>query len=406
MAADSFNEPQSLLGWQPAPNKRGTVDILWSCLTTLFLCTWTVIHLDISPQKQGLGDRFWRRTGWMIVGVFAPELITGIAMRQFLDAYHSSKRMHTAGYPRWSITHSFYVHMGGFRIERELFQARLPRTRDEQQRELAMLLEVQEEPNTYVPLDYYDRTFTYHAAISDAIPTGSFLPPRLSRDDITELSKAGFITKGLTCMQASWLLLQCIGRIAQRLPVTTLEVTTASFVLFTFSTYAFWWHKPFDTSIQTPVRATLNRTRIGDCFRNDGIDLGSRELINIIFGARVKTKDRSEPSSKFDICIQVVFVAWCSLFGAVHCLAWNEQFPTSQERLFWRISSLISTITVPCIRLAALSPNGYFGALFFLLTSAYIGGRCCLLIEAFTGLRALPKDAFKTVEWSDLLPHI
>lgn len=343
----------------------------------------------------------------MIVCLFAPELITGLAMKQFLDAYHSSQRMHAAGYPQWSITHSFYVHMGGFRIERELSQARLPRTRDEQQRELAMLLEVEEESNTCVPLEYYDRTFTHHAAIIDAIPTGSFLPPKLSRDDITELSSAGFITKGLTCMQASWLLLQCIGRITQRLPVTTLEVTTASFVLVTLVTYAFWWHKPFDTTIQTPVRATLNRKRIGDCFRNNGMDFsGCRRFINIIFGARVKTTDRFEPSSKFDICIQVVFVVWCSLFGAVHCLAWNEQFPTSKERLFWRISSLISTITIPCIRLAALSANPYFRVSFFFLTNAYIAGRLYLLIEAFTGLRALPKDAFKTVEWSNLLPHM
>ena len=53
--------------------------------------------------------------------------------------------------------------MGGFRIERELSQARLPRTRNEQRQELAVLLEVLEEPNTYLPLDYYDRTFTHHA---------------------------------------------------------------------------------------------------------------------------------------------------------------------------------------------------------------------------------------------------
>jgi hypothetical protein len=343
----------------------------------------------------------------MIAGLFAPELITGIAMRQFLDAYHSSKRMRAAGYPQWSIMHSFYVHMGGFRVERELSQARLPRTRDEQQRELAMLLGVQEELNTCVPLEYYDQTFTHHAAIIDAIPTGAFFPPRLSRDDITELSNAGFVTKGLTCMQASWLLLQCIGRISQRLPVTTLEVTTASFVLFTLVTYAFWWHKPFDTSIQTPVRATLNCKRIGDCFRNNGMDYAEgREIINIIFGARVKTTDRFEPSSKFDICIQAVFIVWCSLFGAVHCLAWNEQFPTPQERLFWRISSLISTITVPCIRLAALPTNWLFHIPLSFLTGTYITGRLYLLVEAFMGLRALPRDAFKTVEWSDLLPHI
>jgi len=39
-------------------NVRGTFDILWSCVFTLLICTWTVQHLNI--PEQTLESRTWR----------------------------------------------------------------------------------------------------------------------------------------------------------------------------------------------------------------------------------------------------------------------------------------------------------------------------------------------------------
>ena len=38
------------------PDGRGTVDLLWTCLGTVFLCTWTIQRLDIpsSTPKMSL----------------------------------------------------------------------------------------------------------------------------------------------------------------------------------------------------------------------------------------------------------------------------------------------------------------------------------------------------------------
>lgn len=34
-------------GWQPEPSGRGTWSIVWSCLTTILLCTWSALHLPV-----------------------------------------------------------------------------------------------------------------------------------------------------------------------------------------------------------------------------------------------------------------------------------------------------------------------------------------------------------------------
>src|SRR4051812_33110876 len=36
--------------WVSAPNIRGTSDILYSCLLTLFACIYTALHLNVPPR--------------------------------------------------------------------------------------------------------------------------------------------------------------------------------------------------------------------------------------------------------------------------------------------------------------------------------------------------------------------
>lgn len=39
-------------GWQPEPDGRGSWSIVWSCLVTVFLCTWSALHLKV-PKQHG-----------------------------------------------------------------------------------------------------------------------------------------------------------------------------------------------------------------------------------------------------------------------------------------------------------------------------------------------------------------
>jgi hypothetical protein len=69
--------------WHPEPQFRGTFQILSSCLVTIGLCVWTAVHLNVPEhdhkKKLWPSRQFWRKTGWLILGVFAPELVSRIA---------------------------------------------------------------------------------------------------------------------------------------------------------------------------------------------------------------------------------------------------------------------------------------------------------------------------------------
>lgn len=43
---------EGLHSFVSAPNVRGTLDILWSCLATIIACTYTVLHLNIPEQRD------------------------------------------------------------------------------------------------------------------------------------------------------------------------------------------------------------------------------------------------------------------------------------------------------------------------------------------------------------------
>jgi hypothetical protein len=82
----SMNSTSDIVGWVPEPNVRGTVGLLWSCLATVVLCTWSAIH----PNLPGTNDSKWmtlrRRIGYVILCLVAPELCVCNALDELLQA--------------------------------------------------------------------------------------------------------------------------------------------------------------------------------------------------------------------------------------------------------------------------------------------------------------------------------
>ncbi len=70
--------------------------------------------------------------------------------------------------------------------------------------------------------------------------------PDISKDSILDRSKADNLAKGLVCMQASWIIIQCLGRVFYHLPLTLLEINTLGHVICAFAMYGFWLKKPLD----------------------------------------------------------------------------------------------------------------------------------------------------------------
>ena len=68
--------------WVQAPDGRGTWSLLYSCVFTLSLCVWTAVHLNLPKHGERDTQRFFRKFGWVLLAIFAPELGVFAAFQQ------------------------------------------------------------------------------------------------------------------------------------------------------------------------------------------------------------------------------------------------------------------------------------------------------------------------------------
>ncbi|KZV87470.1 hypothetical protein EXIGLDRAFT_620578, partial [Exidia glandulosa HHB12029] len=218
----------NLITWRDSDSDtRGTYDILSLCVSTLAICVWSAVHMDIPTNKT-----FWnvhvKRIAWLAVGLILPEMLVITALGQLMHArsiaIDDGKPLRT--HP-WTLTHGFYAAMGGFVIETSPGEPFLPF------------------PTTRVVL----RPGGLHYLMQHA----PYLIPDLSADDIADRSKAGAFTKAILCFQ---ILAFCVGtaaRLSQRLPLSLLEVTTLAHCLCALIAYGLWWRKPHDIGEPTVI---------------------------------------------------------------------------------------------------------------------------------------------------------
>ena len=74
------------------PTDQRTIwDLLWSCLATIFACSWVSVHPNIPGPNESSWRIFLRRLELMFWAVFGPEMIIVWALRQWLGAHHLEK---------------------------------------------------------------------------------------------------------------------------------------------------------------------------------------------------------------------------------------------------------------------------------------------------------------------------
>lgn len=74
----NFSEPR----WPPEPNDRGTWGLLQTCLLSLFLCTYSAIHLNVFTRECKWWTRVLVRCKWLCIALLAPELVVFNAWSQ------------------------------------------------------------------------------------------------------------------------------------------------------------------------------------------------------------------------------------------------------------------------------------------------------------------------------------
>lgn len=124
--------------------------------------------------------------------------------------------------------HSFYAGMGGFTVD-------MKTDRDE-------LVLTPESPRL---------TLTAQGVMF-LIKCGVVLP-EVSKESILDRSKADHLAKTLACLQAGYMVVECVSRLATGLPLSFLEINTLGHAVCALIMYAFWLQKPQDVRDPTLI---------------------------------------------------------------------------------------------------------------------------------------------------------
>lgn len=436
------NSTSTLHGWVDQPNNRGTFDIISSCFLTIFLCTWTCLHLNVPASKEGSWRPVLRKSRWMVLTILGPEFAVAFAAGQRANARRALDTMRGMGYSEWTLRHSFYANMGGF-----ILQAR-----------------------DSAPFPIHGLHLIY------LLKEGYLDLPEINSEEISDKSKANLLAKALVCLQTGWFVVQCFGRLAQSLPLTTLELVTVSYVWCTWAIYAQWLKKPLDVTAPTVLRIEASTAEIllkagpaaSQPYRQTPLDfvwngrvswtLDVQPFLHFRVGPRKRPMPRilNDSMPWFDTAVDAAVCIFVIVFyGAIHMFGWNLLFPTRTEKTLWRLAALVLLCTTVILCMWELL-WGIFRAAYLLhinkkkmsfrsvyyiyankiekisgadglpihdkdfdegvitywhmgvfvpLGVLYVLSRLYIIAEALASLRALPSGSFQNVHWTTFIPH-
>ncbi|KAI8952077.1 hypothetical protein F4801DRAFT_541856 [Xylaria longipes] len=400
--------------WVPSPDTRGTLDIVWPCLTTMALCLWSMLHLNLPAKDETYRTEFLRRLRWLFLGVLCPELPILFAFAQLSSARQSVEDMKKLPNrpPHWTITHGFYADSGGF------------------------ILDVVGSP----PFPVTAKQMLYLLS-HNYIDT-----PTITQLDIQDKSKADGLAKALTFFQSGWLMLRFLGRAAQGLSITPFELFTAAVVLCSLVSLCLWWHKPLNVREPTVVRSKCNMATILAAaseakmpYVDTPLDFIEPDIywsrkwcpaaLNFVLKHELQTRPINRIPNDRDFKprnFEENYYLGCPvcIFSAIHFLGWSIEFPSSAELIIWRANSIaifgslsiygasemigfwqadysVSSLEV----LGSYKKHMPWCLVFLTLGTLYFLSRLILLIEAVISLRDLPERAFLDVSWLQFVPQ-
>ncbi|KAF4980411.1 hypothetical protein FZEAL_3564 [Fusarium zealandicum] len=232
--------------WVSEPDIRGTFRLLYSCLFTLTLCVYTAIHLNVPRRRETGLELFWRKLKWVIVAIFAPELVLYAAYVQWHVASDMCKSLNglaeTKGFTgrrqgddddapgdkhdldkphRFSLLYGYYVVMGG------------------------LVMDIRNLHDECTQVTLTPEGLLYLAQ------NGHFI--FVSDDTIKDKSKSDAFAKVIVMLQVTWMIVQTCSRLAAGLPVTIIEGHTLVHVVTALAMYTLWFQKPLNICEPTIV---------------------------------------------------------------------------------------------------------------------------------------------------------
>ena len=312
----------------------------------------------------------------------------------------------------------FYIEMGGYEIVPALAGAHLP--------------------------DEFRGRVTARGAIELA---RHGLLPDVPLALINDQSKSDMLTKVLVCLQAGWMIVQCIVRVHKSFPLTLLEVHTVIHAICAFFIYCLWLKKPHDVMFTTKVpvddeklEELKNIDRAISRAPSGGGKVWSFKFTERWAGSTAVglSNCRLSQSMKSPMSHTVMTDLSSFIYGGAHLAVCKGHFPSNLERVLWIAGALSIGVlpffadiwgflkpwftewyhSIPDICLClnpCLACGGWrvlqnlgrrcFDILVVISLVWCVLARPYLLVESFASLRSLPLGSYNAVTWVSLIPH-
>ena len=199
---------RAVVGWVDESPGRGTLGLIVTCLFTVFLCTWVVIHPRVYKRRL-FGTLY--KVALFIKTILAPELIAVEGLQEWTQCRRMKADCAKITGERFKLIHAFYISMLALRYRTARGDKVIW-------------------PNQYIwllqqgPIDWNDHKDW-----------------GLSEEEIRDKSNADSAVKLVAFCQVLWFVAQSIMRTAHGLPLSQFESMTLSYIPLFAATYFFWW---------------------------------------------------------------------------------------------------------------------------------------------------------------------
>jgi len=339
------------VGFIPEPNcGRGTVGIIWSCLTTIFLTTWTATHSDIqSTIPRSKRDR-WQTS---LTSFFLPEVLTASAVDNFIDAYMLRRAIQRIdGWESYSLKQAFLVALDGVYLDHGVSDS---------------------ESEPLERRRFLDLAHSGRITFND-FPSGAKIDSR---------TKSDWIAKSVAVLQATWFLATVLSRITQDFTVTPLEDITSASACCGLTAFLLYFRCPQDVQERFPLKLKAEASGYRPPSNGRLLELSGSQVVSLAI---------------------VVLAA----FSGIHLAAWNYPFPSVVEVWMWRAAVLFTFITgAVTINMRNLVPDhDMLLAMYYTPLGLYIFCRLLTVTLAFAAFRSCPAEVYQRPSWSAYWGHI
>ena len=441
------------------------MEIFWSAMSIIILCTWNILHLNVpairNPHAGSWHKMWWKISGskkkvkWMIITILVPELLLGKAA--------SGRSTFKNPFLTLSVRDRL-ANMGYFVLDWGDPSTDSKHDEDLKTRRIELKQAIEESLNRKDFSESYrinisrleSRFWALSADQWDLLEYRDIARvPDIPDWQLERLDSSSGLVKILAVIQVTWLIIQLSARKRLGYPSSQLEFSALAYAACSIVTFGFYWNHPQDVEAVLFVKA--------EAWKKDNLpssdaatlirDLGQRGPRYLCPKWRIRSKvDRDvgpEPIPNdsthggvmglhevlsmvqelgnsfipvFGYVQLLLGVAFGGLFfGGVHCLAWTSKFPTPGEAFCWKICSTAITYIPYLASLllfifegsrewtsgkAWLEPvrKRVLVTLMAFLFLLYILARLFLIVESIRSLFFLPPKAFENT-WAGLFPH-